>query len=296
MREARAWAGPQESDRKEAWSTTDFPYQCLVDARRTTAFQAAIASVVKPGHVVVDAGAGSGILSFFAAQAGAARVYAVEMEPHLASCLARSIRANGLGDVVELVSGDVRVARLPRDVDVLICEMIDTGLMDEMQVVALNALRDRGVITQRTRSIPFRYETFVELGSSDFRYYGFTVLAPRHDWPHYRRETDGWLPAAFQAFSAPHRVAVVDLQQPVACAVDAMLTVATAAGGRLNAVRVSGRADLAEGITLGATGALNGDKVVPVAETRVTAGQIVRARIRYRMGCGLDTFQARFSM
>jgi predicted RNA methylase len=134
MREARAWAEPREPDRTEAWSTTDFPYQCLVDARRTTAFQAAIAAVVKPGDIVVDAGAGSGILSFFAAQAGAAKVYSVETEPYLASCLARSIRANGLGHVVEVVSGDVRTARLPRAVDVLTCEMMETGLMDEMQV------------------------------------------------------------------------------------------------------------------------------------------------------------------
>ena len=48
----------------EIWSYTDFPYQCLLDYKRTTAFQAAIQSIVKPGDIVVDAGAGSGILSF----------------------------------------------------------------------------------------------------------------------------------------------------------------------------------------------------------------------------------------
>jgi predicted RNA methylase len=295
MREARAWAGTQEADRTEAWSTTDFPYQCLVDAPRTTAFRAAIESVVQPGHVVVDAGAGTGILSFFAAQAGAARVYAVEMEPHLASCLERSIRANGLGHVVEVVSGDVRFAGLPRDVDVFLCEMMDTGLMDEMQVAAVNALLDRGVMARHTRAIPFRYETFVELGETDFRYYGFTVLAPRHDWPHYRREADGWLPTGFQALSAAYRVADVDLQRPVASTVESTLTVETA-GGRLNAVRISGRVHLAAGITLGATSALNGHKVVPIAETRVTPGQVLQARVSYRMGGGLGSFRVRLSL
>jgi hypothetical protein len=172
--------------------------------------------------------------------------------------------------------------------------MMDTGLMDEMQVAAVNALLDRGVIARGTRSIPSRYETFVELGFTDFLYYGFTILAPRHDWPHYRRETDGWLPTAFQALSAPHRVAKVDLQQPVVSAVDAMLVLEAAAGGRLNAVRLSGRAHLAEGIVLGATNALNGDKIVPIAETRVAPGQVIRARIGYRMGGGLDTFQVHF--
>ena len=118
------------------WSSTDFPYQCLLDFKRTTAFREAIQAIVKQGDIVIDAGAGSGILSFFAAQAGAQKVYAVEADPFLASCLARSIKANNLSHVVEVVRDDIHSARLPQNVDVFICEMMETGLMDEMQVTA----------------------------------------------------------------------------------------------------------------------------------------------------------------
>ena len=55
----------------EIWSNSIYPYECLLDFKRTKAFQAAIRAVVKEGAIVLDAGAGSGILSFFAAQAGA---------------------------------------------------------------------------------------------------------------------------------------------------------------------------------------------------------------------------------
>ena len=61
------------------------------------------------------------------------------------------------------MAGDVVEAMPPEGIDVFIGELIDTGLMDEMQVPVINALRGRGVIDPGTRLIPEKYTTFVEL-------------------------------------------------------------------------------------------------------------------------------------
>ena len=53
----------------------------LLDQTRTASFQKAIQEVVSKGSTVIDVGAGSGILSFFCADAGANKVYAIEATP-----------------------------------------------------------------------------------------------------------------------------------------------------------------------------------------------------------------------
>ena len=78
--------------------------QYLVDHTRLAAFQAAIGSVVRPGHVVLDLASGTGIMGLLACVAGASRVYSIEMGGMIA--VAREVaRANGFGDRVVFIKG-----------------------------------------------------------------------------------------------------------------------------------------------------------------------------------------------
>ncbi len=112
------------------------------DRVRTDAFRQAINSVVRPGDVVLDVGAGSGILSVFAAQAGARRVYAVERTS--VAVLAQEIAAaNGVGQIVEVIHGDVVEIELPERVDVIVSEWLGGFGIDEGMLVPVVVARDR---------------------------------------------------------------------------------------------------------------------------------------------------------
>jgi SAM-dependent methyltransferase len=273
------------------WSGTDFPYQCLVDTKRTEAFRAAILATVKPGDVVLDAGSGSGILSFFAAEAGARAVLAVEIDPFLAECLQRSVQANGLSKTIKVICGDVCSVELPHRVDVFIGEMIDTGLMDELQAVAVNRLRAHGVLTDKTRMIPASYDTFIELGLANLDYYGYHILMPKHRWPHYAFEDAGWRPTRFEARTEPTLVAVVDFGSRIETEVEQSFAFASAHDCEINAIRVSGCAHLTADTRLGPTNAFNGDKIFPIDPIVLRKGHAALTSVRFTLGAGLSSLR-----
>jgi pyruvoyl-dependent arginine decarboxylase len=299
--EAEGWSRPdsgrsaQKSSADPAiWSNSDFPYACLKDVERTLAFQRAIRHVVRPGDRVVDAGAGTGVLSFFAATAGADQVYAVEIAPEMVSALRVSVALNDLQDRVIVIPGDAAEADLPRNVDVFIGELMETGLLEETQVEVMNRLRERGVIGPRTKLIPDRYSTSVELVDVDDKFYGFKVAAPFHEWPSYALDESGWHRTRVRSLTKRVTIADLDFAGPVVPEVDRRVELSGITEGLANAVRISGAARLAPGLVVGPTNALNGDKILRLEEPiPVRVGHAFDARITFVMGGGLGTFALR---
>jgi len=108
----------------------DFHHSMLADETRTAAYLRAILATVKSGDVVVDIGSGTGVLSLFAAMAGAARVYAIEREPIIE--IAREIASrNGLSETIVFIEGSSLDAEVPELADVLITETIGNSGFDE---------------------------------------------------------------------------------------------------------------------------------------------------------------------
>uniref|UniRef100_A0A804QHZ1 type I protein arginine methyltransferase n=1 Tax=Zea mays TaxID=4577 RepID=A0A804QHZ1_MAIZE len=95
------------------------------------------------GRVVVDVGAGSGILSLFAAQAGARHVYAVEAS-EMAENAQRLMSGNpSLGQRITVIRGKVEEVELPEKADILISEPMGTLLVNERMLESYVIARDR---------------------------------------------------------------------------------------------------------------------------------------------------------
>lgn len=104
----------------------------MQDYIRTSTYQRAILNNMEDfkDKVVLDVGAGSGILSFFAVQAGARKVFAVEassMAKH-AECL---VYHNKVADKVVVIPGKIEEITLPEAVDVIVSEPMGYMLFNE---------------------------------------------------------------------------------------------------------------------------------------------------------------------
>ena len=211
------------------------------------------------------------------------------MDHTLAEALRKTARANHLASVIDVLEGDARRVQLPGDVDVVVAELIDTGLIDEMQVPVLNALVKRGTIGKDTIVIPEAYTTYVEPVYSDNSYYDFKIAAPKHQWPFYRATQNGWYPVTMQPLARRQEVVSVrfgEVNDPV---VARTIDFAVVARDPVTGIKLSGVVKVGPGLTIGATNAINGDKVF-VIEPVEHQGEI-RLRIDYEMGEGLKTLK-----
>lgn len=104
----------------------------MQDYIRTSTYQRAILGNLSDfkDKVVLDVGAGSGILSFFAVQAGAKKVYAVEAS-NMANHAELLVAANNLSDKIIVIAGKIEEIDLPERVDCIVSEPMGYMLYNE---------------------------------------------------------------------------------------------------------------------------------------------------------------------
>jgi hypothetical protein len=135
------------------------------DGARMDAYARAIQRVVRPGAVVVDLGAGTGILSLIAARAGAARVHAIEPNPAI-WLLPEMAAENGLADRITIHAVSSFDVVLDEQVDVIIGDLRGSfPLFDDNLAAVRDAcarwLKSDGVL------LPVRDRLFVAVVEAD---------------------------------------------------------------------------------------------------------------------------------
>lgn len=127
----------------------------LKDLVRVLSYRSAIERHAR-GRNVVEIGCGTGVLSLFAARAGARRVTAIE-QTRISQVAARMFAANGCSEVIDLRVANSRDVELDEPADLLIHEILGVDPFEENLLPYLEDARRR-LLRPGGRFLPYRLE------------------------------------------------------------------------------------------------------------------------------------------
>lgn len=265
-------------DTREYWSGSDIVFNCLVDNKRVLALRNAIRKIVKKDDVVADLGTGSGILAMFAADAGAKKVYAVEADENLYKTLETNFQINGHQKTIQLVKGDVRKIKLPEKMDVVICEMVATGLIDEIQVLAMN--RFLKFTKKSTKIIPSAMRNYVDLVFNNNSFYGHKLNVVRYEYVYDKKLKS-------KPFSNKFLYSEVDFRKLNGIKIDKEIPMVINKSGVINGIRITNQTLFPDGSKFGDSLAYCIPLILPIRETAVKKGDQFLLNLSYKIGSGL---------
>jgi len=129
----------------DSYSHFNIHEEMLKDRARTLGYMNAIKKNPElfKGKIVLDIGCGTGVLSIFAAQAGAKHVYGVEFAG-IANHAKRIVKDNGYQEQVTIIRGKIEEITLPVDkVDIIISEWMGYFLLYESMLDCVLFARDK---------------------------------------------------------------------------------------------------------------------------------------------------------
>jgi predicted RNA methylase len=259
---------------------SDLNFNMLNDEERLGKLKQAILKVVKPDHTVIDLGAGTGILSLYAAKK-AKRVYAVELLPYVYSLGKQTFSKHLYSDKIVFFLGDARSIRLPEVADVVICWIVDTALISELQIPVMNhAIKE--LVGNDYQVIPHSFSTQAQLVNINYHFDGLEYRLFSIETIHtQKRQTPLSKEKVFSS---------LNLTQVNALSIEEEFDLLATRNGILNGLKITSIAHLTDNIKLGPTIFSLRPYILPLPEDYpIIKGQKITVTISYKLSGGLGS-------
>ena len=296
------------------FNVNSYHFKLLRDYERLSAFKEAIDDyAIRNGgdsndstsKVAFDLGCGSGVLSYFASEY-MGRIIAIELNNSTYQLAKENLKEF---DKIQVVNDDLLsfdFSKLNEKADLIICEMLDTALIDEEEVPVLNRAReflnDDGEIIPRgmINSVEaiFMNNHFIQYEDDEYSpiyiSLGESVVYSEFD---FMNEIDCNFSAeielkiygkeeldemGFEEELSQEKYEKFNFKENFNIEEDKL---------KINGIKLTSFTKLNENIICGPTPMLNPEMLIPIEETEVSCGDSVRIGLEYVMGGGVETIK-----
>lgn len=247
------------------FQTTHYHLDLLKDNDRVSAFFEAISQYDSKTGLAYDLGCGSGLLSYFLNEKFT-EIIAIEIDKKASMCASENLKTF---NNISVVNGDVLKYEFLKKADLIVCEMLDTALIDEEEVQVLNHarkfLKEDGVI------IPNAVINFAELVNME---------------RHYIHWDEG---ASYEILSEAVNYSKIDFKKKINPNFEDILEFEVNSDGTANGIKITTVTILNDNVVCGPTPMFNPPLLVPIDETNVKCNDLINVKLKYIMGQGIET-------
>lgn len=249
------------------FKTTPYHFDLIKDNERLAAFFQAINEYDGENELAYDLGCGSGILSYFLSSRFE-KIIAIEIDSSASKCA----KENLVGfNNIDVVNCDALTYDFENKADLIVCEMMDTALIDEEEVPVLN--HAKRFLKPTGKIIPQAAINFAELVNLEREYI---------HWDEH---------AKYEVYSDMLMYSKFDFLDDINPDFEANLSFKAKKDGIVNGLKITTFTKLTEDVICGPTPMLNPPLLIPFEAKPVKSNEYITVNLKYIMGKGIESIK-----
>lgn len=252
------------------FKTTPYHFDLLKDKNRLSAFYEAISESSSNQDLAYDLGCGSGILSFFL-NPYFKDIIAIEQDVKAYNCAKENL--NDFKNI-KVINEDVLNYEFSKKCDLIVCEMLDTALIDEEEVQVLNYARN--YLKKEGKIIPEGIINIAELAHLE------------RDYIHYDEDIK------HEVLSNPVVYDEIDFLGKINPNFEKIISLKAKKDCLVNGLKITTVTKLNDNLVCGPTPMLNPPLLIPLDEKNIKCNDLINVKLKYIMGKGIETIEANY--
>lgn len=251
------------------FQTTHYHLDLLKDTERVSAFFEAISQYASKTDLAYDLGCGSGLLSYFLSDKFS-EIISIEIDSKAYSCALKNLEKF---NNIKVINEDVLKYDFDRKADLIVCEMMDTALIDEEEVQVLNHARK--FLKEDGQIIPKAIINVAEL-----------VNMQRH-YIHWDEN------ALYEIISESVNYSKIIFKDEINPNFEKNLEFKVNKDQLANGIKITTLTILNDDLVCGPTPMFNPPLLIPIDEIDVKCNDLINVKLKYIMGQGIETIETK---